>query len=353
MSGGPMTGRGASGNLHHRFDRIRIEAVDDGWWQEDAPASRATEVRLEQSRTAISRNQSPDMPFSRSLNPYRGCEHGCIYCFARPSHAYWDLSPGLDFETRLIARTNLPVRLTEELAAPGYVCEPIALGANTDPYQPIERQHQLSRQVLEILLRHRHPLTITTRSALILRDLDLLTELAALRLVRVFISFTTLSSDLKRVMEPRAASPGARLKVIRTLREAGVPVGIITAPMIPMINDMELEKLLQAGLDAGATSAGYTLLRLPLEVRPLFEQWLLEHFPDRAAHVMSLIRQSRGGRDYDSRFGHRLRGEGPFADLLAQRFRLSIRRLGLNRRREEERLDTTRFAPPHQQIGLF
>lgn len=353
MSGESIIGRGASANLHHRFDRIRIEAVDDGWWQDDAPASRATEVRLEQSRTAISRNQSPDMPFSSSLNPYRGCEHGCIYCFARPSHAYWDLSPGLDFETRLIARTNLPGLLAEELASPGYVCEPIALGANTDPYQPIERQHQLSRQLLEVLLRHQHPLTITTRSTLILRDLDLLTELADLRLVRVFISFTTLSNDLKRVMEPRAASPDARLRVIRTLREAGVPVGIITAPMIPMINDMELEKLLQAGLDAGATSAGYTLLRLPLEVRPLFEQWLLEHFPDRATHVMSLIRQSRGGRDYDSRFGHRLRGEGPFADLLAQRFRLSIRRLGLNRRREEERLDTTRFAPPHQQIGLF
>ncbi|REC95285.1 PA0069 family radical SAM protein [Kushneria indalinina] len=353
MSGGSIIGRGASGNLHHRFDRNRIEAVDDGWWQEDAPASHATEVRLEHSRTAISRNQSPDMPFSSSLNPYRGCEHGCIYCFARPSHAYWDLSPGLDFETRLIARTNLPTLLAEELARPGYVCEPLALGANTDPYQPIERRHQLSRQLLEVLLRHRHPLTITTRSALILRDLDLLTELARERLVRVFISFTTLDSDLKRIMEPRAASPKARLKVIRTLREADVPVGIITAPMIPMINDMALEKLLQAGRDAGATSAGYTLLRLPHEVRPLFEQWLSEHFPDRAGHVMSLIRQSRGGRDYDSRFGHRLRGEGPFADLLAQRFRLAIRRLGLNRRREEEQLDITRFAPPHQQIDLF
>ncbi|MFC0336896.1 DNA repair photolyase [Kushneria avicenniae] len=353
MPGEPIIGRGASDNLHHRFDRHRIEAVDDGWWQDDAAASHATEVRLEQSRTAISRNQSPDMPFSSSLNPYRGCEHGCIYCFARPSHAYWDLSPGLDFETRLIARTNLPALLAEELAHPGYVCEPLALGANTDPYQPIERQHQLSRQLLEVLLRHRHPLTITTRSALILRDLDRLTELAHHRLVRVFISFTTLEPGLKRIMEPRAASPGARLKVIRTLREAGVPVGIITAPMVPMINDMELEGLLQTGRDAGATSAGYALLRLPHEVGPLFEQWLSEHFPDRAEHVMSLIRQSRGGRDYDSRFGHRLRGEGPFADLLAQRFRLAIRRLGLNRRREEERLDTTRFAPPHQQIDLF
>lgn len=353
MSGGPIIGRGASGNLHHRFDRIHIEAVDDGWWQDEAPASRATEVRLEHSRTAISRNQSPDMPFSSSLNPYRGCEHGCIYCFARPSHAYWDLSPGLDFETRLIARTNMAALLAEELARPGYVCEPLALGANTDPYQPIERQHQLSRQLLKVLLQHRHPLTITTRSALILRDLDLITELARHRLVRVFISFTTLEPDLKRIMEPRAASPGTRLRVIRSLRAAEIPVGIITAPMIPMINDMELERLLKAGFEAGATSAGYTLLRLPLEVRPLFEQWLSEHFPERAEHVMSLIRQSRGGREYDSRFGHRLRGEGPFADLLAQRFRLAIRRLGLNRRREEERLDTTRFAPPHQQIDLF
>lgn len=353
MTGVPILGRGASNNLHHRFDRIRIDAIDDGWWQEDAPASHATEVRCEKSRTAISRNQSPDMPFARSLNPYRGCEHGCIYCFARPSHAYWDLSPGLDFETRLIARTNLPERLAEELSHPNYQCQPIALGANTDPYQPIERDHGLSRQVLEIMLRYRHPLTVTTRSALVLRDLDLLRQLSQQRLVRVFISFTTLDRELKRCMEPRAASPGARLKVIRALREAGVPVGIITAPMIPMINDMELEKLLQAGFDAGATSAGYTFLRLPHEVRPLFEQWLAEHFPERAAHVMSLIRQSRGGRDYDSRFGHRLRGEGPFADLLAQRFRLAIRRIGLNRRREEESLDCSVFNPPWRQVPLF
>ncbi|MFC0268130.1 PA0069 family radical SAM protein [Kushneria aurantia] len=346
-------GRGASHNLHHRFERIAVEQIDDGWWQESAPASHATEVRCEQSRSAISKNRSPDLPFERSLNPYRGCEHGCIYCFARPSHAYWDYSPGLDFETRLIARTNLPELLEKELSQPGYDCQPIALGANTDPYQPIERDYRLSREILTIMLRYSHPLTVTTRSALVLRDIELLHALAQQRLVRVFISFTTLDNTLKRCMEPRAASPAARLKVIRELRAAGVPVGIITAPMIPMINDMELEKLLQAGHDAGATSAGYTFLRLPHEVKPLFEAWLDEHFPERAAHVMSLVRQSRGGRDYDSRFGHRLRGEGHFADLLSQRFRLAVRRIGLNRRRQEFALDTTQFAPPGEQMTLL
>ncbi|OHV08658.1 PA0069 family radical SAM protein [Kushneria phosphatilytica] len=353
MCASPIRGRGASHNPHHRFEQIQVEAVDDGWWQDDTEPTHATEVRLEQSRSAISRNNSPDMPFERSLNPYRGCEHGCIYCFARPSHAWWDLSPGLDFETRLIARTNLVEQLTRELQHPGYQCQPICIGANTDPYQPIEREHRLTRGALEVLLTHRHPATVTTRSTLILRDLDLLTRLAEQRLVRVFISFTTLDRELKRIMEPRAASPQGRLRIIKTLNEHGVPVGIITAPMIPMINDMELERLLEAGCNAGATSAGYTFLRLPHEVRPLFEHWLSEHFPERAEHVMSLIRQSRGGRDYDSRFGHRLRGEGPFAELLAQRFRLAIRRLGLNRRRQEHALDCSQFSPPGQQIDLF
>ncbi|RKR03312.1 DNA repair photolyase [Kushneria sinocarnis] len=353
MSASSLRGRGASHNPHHRFERIRIDAVDDGWWQEESEPTRATEVRCEQSRSAISRNDSPDIPFARSLNPYRGCEHGCIYCFARPSHAYWDFSPGLDFETRLIARTNLAEQLARELQQPGYQCQPIAIGANTDPYQPIEREHRLTRGVLEVLLAHRHPATLTTRSTLVLRDLDLLGRLAEQRLVRVFISFTTLDRELKRLMEPRAASPQGRLRIIETLSAHGIPVGIITAPMIPMINDMELERLLEAGRNAGATSAGYTFLRLPHEVRPLFESWLAEHFPERAGHVMSLIRQSRGGRDYDSRFGHRLRGNGPFADLLAQRFRLAIRRLGLNRRRQEHALDCSRFAPPGQQMALW
>ena len=347
----PPRGRGTTDNPDNRYAPTRCEAFDDGWYQE-VPPSRATEVRQELAKSVITRNRSPDVGFDRSLNPYRGCEHGCIYCFARPSHAYWDLSPGLDFETRLIAKSNLAERLEEQLSRPGYVPAPIALGVNTDAYQPIEREQRLTRQALEILLRYRHPVHLITKSALILRDLDLLEALAAQNLVSVAVSLTTLDHELKRIMEPRAASPAARLRCLRELHAAGVPVSVLCAPMIPMINDAELEQLLEAARDAGAHSAGYVLLRLPLEIAELFEDWLRAHFPQRAEHVMSLVRQCRGGANYDSRFGARMRGEGPFADLLARRFQVACKRLGLNRR-ELRGLDCQRFAPPGAQLALW
>ncbi|MNZ26347.1 Radical SAM superfamily protein [compost metagenome] len=347
----PQKGRGTAHNPHNRFAPSHSVAEDDGWHQE-VPLTQGTEVRVETAKTIISRNTSPDLPFDRSINPYRGCEHGCIYCYARPSHAYWDLSPGLDFETKLIAKTNAAEVLAEQLSKPGYVCAPINLGANTDPYQPIEREHLLTRRLLEVLLRFRHPVTIVTKGSLVLRDLDLLAEMASQRLVRVMISLTTLDDGLKRVLEPRAASPKARLRAIRVLREAGVPVGVLCSPMIPMINDSELEHLLEAAKEAGAQNAAYMMLRLPLEVAPLFEQWLQDHYPQRASHVLSLIRQSRGGELYDSRFGARMRGEGIFAELLAQRFAKAMRKLGLEGR-EGQMLDCSAFCPPGGQMALF
>ena len=347
----PRRGRGTTHNPHNRFAPRESVAQDDGWHQE-VPLTQGTEVRNETAKTIITRNNSPDLPFDRSINPYRGCEHGCIYCYARPSHAYWDLSPGLDFETRLIAKTNAAQVLEQQLDKPGYICAPINLGSNTDPYQPIEREQQLTRRLLVVLLRYRHPVTIVTKGSLILRDLDLLAELASQRLAAVMISLTTLDDELKRTLEPRAAAPKARLRAIRVLREAGVPVGVLCSPMIPMINDSELERLLEAAKDAGAQSAAYMMLRLPLEVAPLFEQWLHDHYPQRASHVLSLIRQSRGGELYDSRFGARMRGEGVFAELLAQRFNKAIRRLELNRRDGYE-LDCSAFCPPGGQMALF
>ncbi|QQZ42219.1 PA0069 family radical SAM protein [Pseudomonas sp. SK3(2021)] len=347
----PARGRGTATNPHNRFASRRSVAFDDGWYQE-APLTQGTEVRLETAKSIITRNSSPDLPFDRSINPYRGCEHGCIYCYARPSHAYWDLSPGLDFETRLIAKTNAAAMLEQQLSKPGYKCAPINLGSNTDPYQPIEREHQLTRRTLEVLLRYRHPVTIVTKGSLILRDLDLLVELAEQRLVAVMISLTTLDDELKRILEPRAAAPKARLRAIRVMREAGIPVGVLCSPMIPMINDSELESLLAEAHAAGAQSAAYMMLRLPLEVAPLFEEWLNAHYPQRAAHVLSLIRQCRGGELYDSRFGARMRGEGPFATLLAQRFAKASKRLGLDRR-EGYNLDCTAFCPPGGQMSLL
>jgi DNA repair photolyase len=347
----PPRGRGTATNPHNRFAPQRSVAFDDGWYQE-APLTQGTEVRLETAKSIITRNSSPDLPFDRSINPYRGCEHGCIYCYARPSHAYWDLSPGLDFETKLIAKTNAASMLEQQLSKPGYKCAPINLGSNTDPYQPIEREHRLTRQTLEVLLRYRHPVTIVTKGSLILRDLDLLVELAEQRLVAVMISLTTLDDELKRILEPRAAAPKARLRAIRVMREAGIPVGVLCSPMIPMINDSELESLLAEAHAAGAQSAAYMMLRLPLEVAPLFEEWLNAHYPQRAAHVLSLIRQCRGGELYDSRFGARMRGEGPFAALLAQRFAKASKRLGLDRR-EGYNLDCTAFCPPGGQMSLL
>ena len=346
-----LKGRGATLNPPGRFARALSQAVDDGWYREATPDSVATEVRAEAARTVIARNDSPDIPFAQSINPYRGCEHGCVYCYARPSHAYVDLSPGLDFETRLFYKADAARLLRAELARPGYRCMPIMLGANTDPYQPVEKRLRVTREILEVLLQLRHPLTVITKGALVLRDLDLLQEFASLNLVRVTVSLTTLDPELKRTLEPRAASPQARLRVIRALADAGVPVGVLTAPMIPAVNDAELEALLAAAAGAGATRAGYVLLRLPHEVKDLFRAWLEQHLPLRAAHVMSLIRQARDGRDNDPRFGQRMRGSGPWATMLRARFELARKRLGLSGERDPD-LDTTSFCPPRGSSQL-
>ncbi|HLQ12553.1 MAG TPA: PA0069 family radical SAM protein [Steroidobacteraceae bacterium] len=340
-----LKGRGVGSNPPGRFARRTDQAVDDGWYQDSVPDSIATEVRAEAARSIITRNESPDIPFEQSINPYRGCEHGCVYCYARPSHAYVDLSPGIDFETKLFYKADAAQLLRSELARKGYRCQPIMLGANTDPYQPIEKRLRVTHAILEVLAQAHHPVMVITKGTLILRDLDLLQELARQNLARVTVSLTTLDPELKRTLEPRAASAQGRLRVISTLTEAGVPVGVLTAPMIPAINDAELERLLEAAAQAGAKNAGYVLLRLPHEVRQLFRDWLEQHHPLRAAHVMSLINQARGGRDNDPRFGVRMRGEGPWAAMLRERFRLACRRLGLNSARAAE-LDTKAFRPP-------
>jgi DNA repair photolyase len=340
----PTTGRGAVTNRGGRFEPTRLEAADDGWGSlDELPRRPETLLIADRPKHAITRNQSPDVPFDRSVNPYQGCEHGCIYCFARPTHAYWNLSPGLDFETRIFYKPGLAQLLGRELAAPGYACKPINLGANTDPYQPAEREHRATRALLEVLLAHRHPVTIVTKGALILRDVDLLSQLAARRLVFVHVSLTTLDDDLKRALEPRAAAPQARLRMIRELSAAGVPVGVLLAPTIPALNDHEMERLLECAAWSGASRAGFLLLRLPLEVAELFEQWLREHFPARADRVLNLIRDMRGGRLNDPRFGRRMRGEGPYAGLLAARFKAACRRLGLNEARDAG-LDTSQFV---------
>lgn len=351
-------GRGAVSNPPVRFEPAQREAFDDGWatleqsFAELPPLP--TSLTEDRAKSALSYNESPDLGFDRSINPYRGCEHGCIYCYARPSHAYLGFSPGLDFETRLMFKPDIAALLEKELRKPGYQPRPIALGANTDPYQPVERQLGLTRAVLEVLDRFCHPVTIVTKSAGVLRDLDMLQRLAARNLVRVCLSITTLDPALARIMEPRAATPVRRLQAIRELTAAGVPTAILAAPMIPAVNDMELEKLLKQGAAAGATSAGYVLLRLPLEIKQLFEEWLARHMPDRAARVLSLIRQTRGGALYDSRFGQRQTGSGPYAELLARRFAVAMRRLGLEKRGGGTgALDCSRFAVPGAQMSLF
>jgi DNA repair photolyase len=337
-------GRGAVTNPAGRFEATSLEAADDGWGSLDELPRRAETVLVaDRPKRAITRNQSPDVPFDQSVNPYQGCEHGCIYCFARPSHSYWNLGPGLDFETRIFHKPGLAQLLDRELSAPGYVCKPINLGANTDPYQPAEREHRTTRALLGVLLAHRHPVTIVTKGALVLRDVDLLAELARLRLVTVFISLTTLDDELKRVLEPRAASPAARLRVIRELTAAGVPVGVLLAPLIPALNDHEIERLLESAAAAGAGRAASMMLRLPHELGALFEQWLREYYPSRAERVLNLLRESRGGRLNDPRFGHRMRGEGPYAELLSARFKAACRRYGLNDEREAG-LDTDSFV---------
>lgn len=352
MGGPAIKGRGSRGYLPGRFEVTVTEAVDDGWdCPETEPASGPdparprTRVHEEAARSIITRNNSPDIGFSQSVNPYRGCEHGCSYCFARPSHAYLNLSPGLDFETRIFAKTNAPELLRRELARPGYRPSPIALGINTDAYQPLERRLQLTRRLMEVLVECRHPFTVITKNALVERDLDLLQAAAAQDLVHVHFSVTTLDPHLAARLEPRAAAPHARLRAMRRLHEAGVQVGVMFAPAIPWVNDHELEQVLEAARQAGASSAGYVLLRLPHEVAPLFRDWLRAHVPDRAEHVMSTVQQMRGGRDYDSGFGTRMRGQGRYADLLEQRFALAWRRCGYHAVRERP-LDCTRFLAP-------
>ncbi len=338
-------GRGALGNPRPRFASRVTEAVDDGWYRDALPPSIATQVLPEPARSIITRNDSPDVPFEQSINPYRGCEHGCIYCYARPSHAYLDLSPGIDFETKIFYKAGAAGLLREELGKPGYVVKPITLGANTDPYQPLERQLQVTRSLLEVLEQARHPTSLVTKSTLILRDLDLLRSLAREQLVHVYVSITRLDAQLKRTLEPRAASPQARLRVVQELSAAGVPTGVLAAPIIPALNDSELEHIVAAAAAAGARAAGYVLLRLPHELKALFRQWLDEHVPDRAEHVMSLIRAAREGRENDLRFGSRMVGRGAWAQLLRERFALSCRRHGRATGRLGD-LACTHFRPP-------
>ena len=343
----PIKGRGAASHVPGRYAVTVTEGADDGWGSvyedlDDAPRLQ-THVTEERARSIISRNDSPDIGFSQSVNPYRGCEHGCVYCFARPSHAYLDLSPGLDFETRLYAKTNAVEQLRHELGKRGYQPSTIALGINTDAYQPIERRYRITRQLLELLAECRHPVSFVTKSALIERDIDVLAAMARERLVSVYFSVTTLDNRLAARMEPRASAPHSKLKAMRALSEAGVPVGVMVAPVVPMISDHELERILEAAYAHGARAAGYVLLRLPHELKQVWREWLQLHYPQRAAHVMSLIQQMRGGKDYDSSFGTRMRGEGPFAQLIEQRFRIAHRRLGYGRLPP---LDVSRFVPP-------
>jgi len=348
-------GRGAASNVDGRFEPYRHEATDDGWGSIDAelPPLRTT-VSVDTARSVITRNDSPDIAFDRSLNPYRGCEHGCIYCYARPSHAYLGLSPGLDFETKLYAKPDAAARLRAELRRPGYRPAVLALGVNTDAYQPIERKLGITRAVLEVLAEFRHPVSLITKSALIERDLDLLVPMARAHLVQVFITVTTLKHALARTLEPRASAPTRRLQALRTLAQAGIPVGVMVAPVIPVLTDAELEAVLAAAWDAGARSAGYVLLRLPHEIKDLFKEWLSVHAPLAQAHVMARIRETRGGKENDPNFGSRMVGQGAYAEMIRRRFKLQCRRLGFNRERVE--LDTRQFAPPPargDQLDLF
>lgn len=348
-------GRAALSNPTNRYERYSEEAFDDGWEQveQDIPILR-TEVSVERPRRIITRNTSPDLSFDRSINPYRGCEHGCIYCFARPTHAYLGLSPGLDFETRLIARPSAPELLESELRAKSYKPAVIAIGTNTDPYQPIEREHGIMRRVLEVLQASRHPVAVVTKGTLIERDLDILGEMGRAGLARVGISVTTLDSKLSRLMEPRVPAPARRIKTIRRLVDAGCPVRIMASPLIPGLTDHELESILKAGKGAGAKAASWMSVRLPLEVAPLFHEWVRETFPDRADRIIGKVRALHGGRDYDPEWGKRMRGEGPFAEIVARRFAVAVSRLGLSETLPPLRTDL--FVPPARagdQLPLF
>jgi DNA repair photolyase len=344
----PHRGRAAASNRAGRYEALAREAFDDGWPEgREPPPPLRTEVREERARSIITRNASPDVPFDRSVNPYRGCEHGCIYCFARPTHAWLGLSPGLDFETKLIARPDAPALLAAELRRPGYRVAPIAIGTNTDPYQPIERERRIMRGVLEVLAEFRHPVTVTTKGALIARDADILGAMARQGLARAAISVTTLDPVLARRMEPRASAPHARLRAIATLARAGVPTSVLIAPVIPGLNDHEIERVVAAGAQAGATSAGYIVLRMPLEIRELFREWLAGHYPDRAGRILRQVRELHGGRDYDPEWGKRMSGEGVLARLIARRFSAAVSRAGL--RSERAPLRTDLFRAPARQ----
>ncbi len=347
-------GRGAGSNLTGRFEALSRHVFDDGWQTLDELPAFKTEVQAEQAKKIISTNASPDLPFDQSINPYRGCEHGCVYCFARPSHSYMGLSAGLDFEARLFAKPNSAQLLKKELSRKGYVPKTIALGTNTDVYQPIEREWRITRQILEVLEEANHPVAIITKSALVLRDIDILSRMAKKGLVKVVISITSLDRRLCRAMEPRAATPGLRLKTIRELSEAGIPVSVMVAPLIPALNDHELERILDSAKAAGANEAEYVMLRLPLEVSALFREWLLNHYPDKYRHVMNLIRSMRGGKDYDAQFGKRMRGEGAYAWQIKRRFDLARKRLELDKRGFN--LNVEQFVAPHsnqKQLSLF
>ncbi len=348
-------GRGATANASGRYERERREAFDDGWGDLDDLPAFATTVTIEKPKTIITRNSSPDIGFDRSINPYRGCEHGCSYCYARPTHAYMGLSPGLDFESRLFAKPDAARLLERELAAPGYRPKPIALGTNTDPYQPIERRWRITREVLEVLARTDHPVTIVTKSALVARDIDILAPMAAKGLARVAMSVTSLDRRLSRSMEPRASSPEKRLAALKALSEAGIPTGVLVAPIIPALNDPEIEAILEAAAAVGVGEAGWVLLRLPLEVTEIFKGWLVEHHPDRYRHVLSILRAMRDGKDYDAAWGRRMRGSGPYADQIRRRFELALKRLGIAKPKRDA-LDCERFRPPEvagRQLSLF
>jgi len=361
----PKKGRAAVSNASGRFEALSHHCIDDGWLTEgegeedDAfPLPRLkTEIIEEQAKKIISWNASPDLPFDRSINPYRGCEHGCIYCFARPTHAYHGLSPGLDFETRLFSKPGAARLLEAELRKPGYICKTLQLGANTDPYQPIERRLKLTRSILEVLSAFNHPVTITTKSDLVVRDLDILVPMAARGLVAVGLSVTTLDVKLSRQMEPRAPTPRKRLAVIRQLSDAGIPVRVMCAPIIPALNDWEMERILEAAADHGATGANYILLRLPHELRDLFREWLQRHVPLKTNHVLSLMKQSHQGSLYISGFGTRMKGSGKYADLIAKRYYLALKKYNLTgRTRDEYALDCSQFIVPlakGDQLALF
>lgn len=347
-------GRGAISRRGGRFEREQREATDDGWGSLEGLDALKTTIHVEKPRSIITKNDSPDISFDRSINPYRGCEHGCVYCFARPTHAYMGLSPGLDFETEIFVKEGAAQILERDLSAPNYAPKAIAIGTNTDPYQPSEKRHRVMRSILETLARARHPVAIVTKSALVLRDLDLLAPMAAQGLAKVALSVTTLDPRLARLMEPRAATPERRLDAMEKLAAAGVPVAVMTAPVIPSINDHEIEAILARARAAGAREAGYIMLRLPLELRDLFSEWLVANFPDKARRALSLVRSTRGGKAYDASFGKRMTGDGPYAWMIGRRFEIAARRLGFAQ--SATRLRTDLFEPPRrgpQQLALF